>query len=49
MGAATAWFTAIALVLIGIVVLYHMGLNIAPPISSAFHTVEHTLGRPLFG
>ena len=47
MGAGFAWFTTVVLVLIGVVVLYHLGLNLGPSLSTAFHAVLHVLSRPL--
>ncbi len=47
MGATLAWLTVIALVLVGIVLFYHLGVNLSSSISTAFHAVEHALGQPI--
>lgn len=47
MGIILTWFTGVVLVLSGVVVLHHLGVDVSPMISTTMHGVERLLGRPL--
>ncbi len=42
-----SWVVAIALIVVAIVVLSHLGVNLISMMSTGFHDVEHFLGRSL--
>ncbi|MEM0128769.1 MAG: hypothetical protein QXG65_01190 [Thermoplasmata archaeon] len=47
MGALTAWMVSIVVVIAGILVLAHLGLNVIPGIAAAVHEAVRFLARPL--
>jgi hypothetical protein len=47
MGAFNAWFTSVLLIICGVIVFNHLGVNLAPALGTALHGVEHLLGTPL--
>ena len=42
-----AWLAAIVIVVIGVIVLSHLGVDMIAVMSSGFHDVEQFLGTPL--
>ena len=42
-----AWVVAIVIVVVGIVVLSHLGVDMISVLSNAFHQMERVLGTPL--
>ena len=42
-----SWVVAIAIVVVGIVVLSHLGVNMISVMANGFHDVEHFLGTSL--
>ena len=47
MGALLGWFTTIVLAMSLMLVLHHLGLDVAPMIGGALRGVERILGHPL--
>lgn len=47
MGMILGWFTGIVLMLSGVLVLHHLGLDVGPMIGATMHGVERFLGQPL--
>lgn len=42
-----AWVVAIVIVVVGIVVLSHLGVDMISVLSNGFHQMERVLGTPL--
>lgn len=42
-----SWVIAIAILVVGIVVLSHLGVDVLGVMSNGFHAVEHFLGTSL--
>lgn len=47
MSASTAWFVTVVLLLGGVLVLHHLGWDVAASVQTALHGVEHLLGHPI--
>jgi hypothetical protein len=47
MGALLAWFAVVVVLVAGLLVLFHLGMNIDAQVSSGLHHLEHLLGQPL--
>lgn len=43
----SAWVVGILLIVGGVIVLNHLGVDIGTAIGSAVHSVERSLGQPL--
>ena len=42
-----AWLIAIGVLVLGVLLVAHMGVNVIGALASGVHTVEHFLARPL--
>ena len=42
-----AWLLAIGVLVLGVLLLAHMGVDVIGALSSGVHAVEHVLARPL--
>ncbi len=47
MGAPSAWFTTVVVVLIGVVVLQQLGIGLGSLLGTVLHGIEHILGEPI--
>lgn len=47
MGALLAWFTAVLLVVGGVIVMHQIGIDVTPGIVGAIHGVEHLFGQAI--
>ncbi|MCI4317762.1 MAG: hypothetical protein L3J96_04425 [Thermoplasmata archaeon] len=48
MGTLAAWTVTVFLLIAGLLVLHHLGLNLGAVVGSSLHSIERALGEPLF-